>query len=34
MLTFTAVNINRDEYGAIKADPLVKARYQAFPAKN
>jgi len=24
MLTFTAVNINRDEYGAIKADPLVK----------
>ena len=24
MLTFTAVNINRDEYGAVKADPLVK----------
>ena len=24
MITFTAVNINRDEYGAIKADPLVK----------
>lgn len=24
MVTFTAVNINRDEYGAIKADPLVK----------
>lgn len=24
MLTFTAVNINRDEFGAIKADPLVK----------
>ena len=24
MLTFTAVNINRDEFGEIKADPLVK----------
>lgn len=24
MLTFTAVNINRDESGALKADPLVK----------
>lgn len=24
MLTFTSVNINRDEYGAVKADPLVK----------
>jgi signal peptidase I len=24
MLTFTSVNINRDEFGAIKADPLVK----------
>lgn len=24
MLTFTAVNINRDEFGTIKADPLVK----------
>lgn len=24
MLTFTAVNINLDEYGAVKADPLVK----------
>jgi signal peptidase I len=24
MLTFTAVNINRDQFGAIKADPLVK----------
>ena len=24
MLTFTGVNINRDEFGAVKADPLVK----------
>lgn len=24
MLSFTTLNINRDEYGAIKADPLVK----------
>ncbi len=24
MLTFTGVNINRDEFGSIKADPLVK----------
>lgn len=24
MLTFTTVNINRDEYGELKADPLVK----------